>query len=688
MGKKSKIYAAVVAGAALTTAMAVTVSANEADDNTSTVSKYRACEHAQSYTLQDDSYEATDTTGGLRHYKCTECGAEYSYETDPMVYIDGFVKQDGTVVDVNEGNKGASNPLFPSWEHVPDGEPHVWWSRDDAEWRVYITGSHDMSGKDYCGTNHVIWSAPVYDMSEWRLDGTILDLTEEGGNPFNASKLFAPDSEYDVTTDQYFLIDNEIGGTCSLRSTDNPAGPYDTNQVLWEIPSGCSFDPAIYIEDGTIYILTSSGTSSLVSEENKEIFAPYGVDKVVEETKADGYYTEGGFGNSVLTLYQLEKNELSEDGLEYSIADVSFCPVDGKSYFPVYEGPSLPGYIDELGKYVLLCVTYEIGYDGTWQNSGIGYAWTDDLMSGEWHYGENGVDDILSEEDYPEMAAVLAEDSGAARGRHGNIISDTSGRYQVDPETGEMVFTEMPTYLHGNNHGGIAKANGEWYFFGHRQTDTTMYSREACGGKITVSLSDNGEPVITPMEFTSSGVADSLDAYVVWDADVTTYLREDINTPSKTMESNQATSFSEAEEGSVPYIIANRFQDWVHATYITNLSDGNIVGYKYLDFGSDVTNVTLKMLLSKPRGGVDGKVQAYLDSPDPSKGSLLAEIDINADSFAGTEKETGSDGTNWSWVSTDSLDAVSGVHAVYFVFSSEEDGTICKFDQFGFEIKE
>ena len=39
MGKKSKIYAAVVAGAALTTAMAVTVSANEADDNTSTVSK-------------------------------------------------------------------------------------------------------------------------------------------------------------------------------------------------------------------------------------------------------------------------------------------------------------------------------------------------------------------------------------------------------------------------------------------------------------------------------------------------------------------------------------------------------------------------------------------------------------------------------------------------------------------------
>lgn len=217
--------------AVATAAIAATAAASEKPAENE-VSAYRACEHSDSYMLQDDSYEATETTGGFRHYKCTKCDAEYSYETDPTVYVDGFVKQDGTVVDVNEGNKGASNPLFPSWEHVPDGEPHVWWSRDDMEWRVYITGSHDMSGNDYCGTNHVIWSAPVYDMSEWRLDGTIIDLTEEGGNPFGVYKLFAPDSEYDVTTDRYFLIDNEIGGTCSLGSTDNPAGPYDTNQVL------------------------------------------------------------------------------------------------------------------------------------------------------------------------------------------------------------------------------------------------------------------------------------------------------------------------------------------------------------------------------------------------------------------------------------------------------------------------
>ena len=44
------------------------------------ISPYRACEHTNSYKLAEDSHEATDTEGGLRHYVCSECGAEYSYQ--------------------------------------------------------------------------------------------------------------------------------------------------------------------------------------------------------------------------------------------------------------------------------------------------------------------------------------------------------------------------------------------------------------------------------------------------------------------------------------------------------------------------------------------------------------------------------------------------------------------------------
>ena len=38
--------------------------------------------------------------------------------------------------------KQAVNPYLPSWEFVPDGEPHVF------DGRVYIYGSHDFYNGD------------------------------------------------------------------------------------------------------------------------------------------------------------------------------------------------------------------------------------------------------------------------------------------------------------------------------------------------------------------------------------------------------------------------------------------------------------------------------------------------------------------------------------------------------------
>ena len=44
-----------------------------------------------------------------------------------------------------------------------------------------------------------------------------------------------------------------------------------------------------------------------------------------------------------------------------------------------------------------------------------------------------------------------------------------------------------------------------------------------------------------------------------------------------------------------------------------------------------------------------------------------------------------SDGTQWSALSAEMSAAVHDVHGVYFVFSSAEEGTICKLDEFTFE---
>ena len=37
-------------------------------------------------------------------------------------------------------NRQSYNPYLPSWEYIPDGEPHVFGDR------VYIYGSHDKNG--------------------------------------------------------------------------------------------------------------------------------------------------------------------------------------------------------------------------------------------------------------------------------------------------------------------------------------------------------------------------------------------------------------------------------------------------------------------------------------------------------------------------------------------------------------
>ena len=47
--------------------------------------------------------------------------------------------------------KQAVNPYLPSWEYVPDAEPHI------VDGRVYIYGSHDLfNGLNFCLGDYVM----------------------------------------------------------------------------------------------------------------------------------------------------------------------------------------------------------------------------------------------------------------------------------------------------------------------------------------------------------------------------------------------------------------------------------------------------------------------------------------------------------------------------------------------------
>ncbi|MCF0133922.1 MAG: hypothetical protein HUJ72_08655 [Blautia sp.] len=327
------------------------------------------------YQLQEDSYESTDTAGGLRHYVCADCGDEYSYETDPLVYVTN--PKTGEPVD----QANCVNPLLPDWEHVPDGEPQVYWSKEDKEWRVYLYGSHDQSGESFCGTDYVTWSAPVYDLSDWRYEGVILDITD--GSTYGGQVLYAPDCAYDLQTDSYYMISNQVFDASVLRVASSPAGPFDETKAVWTGSFKTTYDPSIYIENGTIYI-TGACRKTEESITDADVFAA---------VTADGF-TEGK--GQMAVIYQLKEDPTEGDGIE----KISWLPNDERIFTPIYEGPSLYGFCEDLGVYLYLYVSVETGADGTDYNSGIGYLWTDDLMEGPWHYGSNGVegDTVESEE--------------------------------------------------------------------------------------------------------------------------------------------------------------------------------------------------------------------------------------------------------------------------------------------------
>ena len=607
---------------------------------------FRHHEFEHHYRLQPDSYEATDTEGGYRHYVCEDCGDEYSYTMDPLVYE--VNPKTGEPVD----QAGAFNPLLPTWEHIPDPEPQVYWSKADNEWRCYIYGSHDDTGIGSCGFNYLLYSAPVYDLSDWRYEGEYLTVLDENGEVKATSGatvgLFAPDCAYDVNTDTYWMISNEFNAYSVLRVADNPCGPWPEDEGEWFISVKAAYDPSIWIDkDGTFYIAGSC---------MKTVYNNY--PEIEAAVAADDYHS--GMSH-IGVLFQLKKDLTDGDGIEA----ISWLPNDARSYLPIYEGPSLQGWVDELGCYVYFYVSYDVGMDGSWYNSGLGWLWTDDLMNGTWHFGENGV-----EETYPELDYVIS-------GNHGNIVSDTSGRYVRDAETGEMVFTDFPVYAYGNNHGGLAKINGKWYFFGHRQTQRTAYSRHTVAGEVQV-YKDGDTPVITPFEYTSSGIAGSIPAFRTIAADRTVYLIPAADHPAPSTEKNNVHSDCKAVD---PYIVATRDENAVHATYIAELRNGNIAGFKYLDFGEEETPVSVSLLLSLEENAPEGAVDVYLDAPTEEQGGT--KIGSVAFSAAPAE-ETGTDGRGWASYASEMETPVSGIHGVYFVFRAESDEMIGAFDAFTF----
>ncbi|MBQ8653410.1 MAG: family 43 glycosylhydrolase [Clostridia bacterium] len=154
----------------------------------------------------------------------------------------------------------AYNPYMPSWEYVPDGEPHVFGDR------VYVYGSHDrFRGHVFCLNDYVCWSAPVDDLSAWRYEGVIYSRTDDPDNRDGKRCLYAPDVTQgpDGRFYLYYVVDRL--DWVSVAVCDTPAGRYeflgyvhDTagNRLGEREGDEPQFDPGVLTEGDKVYLYT------------------------------------------------------------------------------------------------------------------------------------------------------------------------------------------------------------------------------------------------------------------------------------------------------------------------------------------------------------------------------------------------------------------------------------------------
>ena len=157
-------------------------------------------------------------------------------------------------------SKQAFNPYLPSWEYIPDGEPHVF------EDRVYVYGSHDrFNGHAYCLNDYICYSAPVDDLTDWRYEGVIYRKIDDPINEDGEMCLYAPDVTQgpDGRYYLYYVLDHV--SIVSVAVCDTPAGKYeflgyvhyaDGTRLGDREGDQPQFDPGVLTEGDKTYLYT------------------------------------------------------------------------------------------------------------------------------------------------------------------------------------------------------------------------------------------------------------------------------------------------------------------------------------------------------------------------------------------------------------------------------------------------
>ena len=548
------------------------------------------------------------------------------------------------------------NPYLPLWEHLPDGEPRVFEDPDQpGKFRAYIIGSHDVRFTSYCGPDIRAWSAPEEDLTNWRDEGPIFTY------PINDQwdVMYAPDLVELVRKDgkkEYYLYPHSRGRNreAMVAKGDRPDGPFTPINMTEDgektvAGSTMGFDPSVYID----YITDPKDPDYNIG------FRAYGF---------------WGFQRSVAgqldqnTMYSLRPGTQAID--RFIPASSRYGVIrdpEGTQYPNVFLGQDLGMFnffeaasIRKVGnKFVWVYSGYsgpDYGLSST--NSALRYAYGDTPL-GPWKSGGVLVDS---------RAVVLSQDGS----------------------------TLQTSYSGHNTHGSLQLINDQYYVFYHRAPRGFGNARQAVVAPVVVdwdekSVADGGKVSIkaydpyakdkiwtakdkqgkeyTGAEVTSEGFhIFGLEPYQYYSAGYACYLSN--------LRSQQDT-----------------WDIWDNHMPITEVINGNIIGYKYFGFGgldkatkglkpfegTHPGNKTAFNLFLTPKAKSSFKINVWLDGPWDNyawKGKKLGEIVVPANASPTSTKFT----LDVSKV----VDNMGGKHAIFLVAESQDTSALFDLHGLGF----
>lgn len=379
--------------------------------------------------------------------------------------------------------------------------------------RLYLFGSHDrFNGKSYCEKNYVVWSAPVDDLSQWRCEGVSFRREQEPKCKGITAQLWAPDVCRGPDGKYYMYYSAAFANWIGVARADRPAGPYE-------------YLGKLRYPDGTLY-------------GKKKGDLPFDPGVFVDDDGKAWLYT--GFATP-------------SKRFQWMLRCVYGLHVTGKCSFVMELEPDMMTIRSHRP-----CLPGPLASEGTgFEGHAFFEASSMRKFDGKYYYfysTQKSHELGWAVSDHPDRDFVF----GGILHSNGNIGFGGN----VEPE-----------YPWGNNHGAVERVNGEYYVFGHRQTNYSECSRQGVAERIRMdaqgrfhqaemtSLGMRSEP------FCASGCYPASMACVLLGKSGTkkiTLLRRKKNHPMITQDLPDGNPSARQ--------------------YICNLCDGAVVGYKYFNF--------------------------------------------------------------------------------------------------------